>query len=39
MGPLLFSLFMTPLILVIGKHKGIKYHFNEDDSQVYVHLL
>ena len=29
---------MTPLSLVIGKRKGIKFHFYADDNQVYVHL-
>ena len=24
--------------MIIGKHKGIKFHFYADDSQVYVHL-
>ena len=37
-GPLLFSLYSTPFSLIIGKHKGIKFHFYADDSQVYVHL-
>ena len=38
LGPLLFSLYTTPLSLIIGKHKGIKFHFYADGSQVYVHL-
>ena len=38
LGPLLFSLYTTPLSLIIGKHKGIKFHFYADDSQVYMHL-
>ena len=38
MGPLLFPLYTSPLSLVIGKYKGIKYHFYADDTQVYVHL-
>ena len=38
LGPLLFSLYTSPLSLVIGKSKGIKFHFCADDSQVYVHL-
>ena len=27
-----------PLTLTISKHKGIKFHFYADDSQVYIHL-
>ena len=38
LGPLLFSLYTTPLSLIISKHKGIKFHFYADDSQVYIHL-
>ena len=38
LGPLLFSLYTTPLSLIISKHKGIKFHFYPDDSQVYIHL-
>ena len=38
LGPLLFSLYTTPLSLIISKYKGIKFHFYADDSQVYVHL-
>ena len=34
LGPLLFSLYTT-LSLIISKHKGIKFHFYADDSQVY----
>ena len=37
-GPLLFSLYTTPLSLIISKYKGIKFHFYADDSQIYVHL-
>ena len=35
---MLFSLYTTPLSLIISKHKGIKFHFCADDSQVYIHL-
>ena len=38
LGPLLFSIYTIPLSLVIGKYKGIKYHFYPDDTQVYIHL-
>ena len=38
LGPLLCSLYTTPLRLIISKHKGIKFHFYADDSQVYIHL-
>ena len=38
LGPLLSSLYTSPLSTLIGKHKGIKFHFYADDSQLYVHL-
>ena len=38
LGPLSFSLYTTPVSLIISKYKGIKFHFYADDSQVYVHL-
>ena len=38
LGSLLFSLYTTPLSLIISRHKGIKFHFYADDSQVYIHL-
>ena len=38
LGPLLFSLYTSPLSTLIGKHKGIEFHFYADDSQLYVHL-
>ena len=39
LDPLLFSLYTTPLSLVIGKHKVIKFHSHAHDNQVYVHLF
>ena len=38
LGPLLFSLYTTPLSLVIGKHKGVKFYSYADDAQVCIHL-
>ena len=38
LGPLLFSLYTSPFSTLIGKHKGINFHFYADDSQLYVHL-
>ena len=38
LGPLLFSLYTSPLSTLIGKHKSVKFHFYADDSQRYVHL-
>ena len=38
LGPLLSSLYTTTLSLIISKHKGLKFHFYADGSQVYVHL-
>ena len=40
-GPVLtclFSLCTKPLSLVIGKHKGINFHFYADNTQVYMYL-
>ena len=37
-GPLLFSLYPTPLSKVIGTHPGIKYHFYVDNTQLFIHM-
>ena len=38
LGPLLFSLYTSLLSTLTAKHKGVKFHFYADDSQLYVHL-
>ena len=37
-GPILFSLYTTPLSKVIQNHPGIGFHFYADDKQLYVYL-
>ena len=38
LGPILFSLYTTPLSKVIQNHPGICFHFYADDTQLYVPL-
>ena len=38
LGPILFSLYTTPLSKVIRNHPGIGFYFYADDTQLYVHL-
>ena len=38
LGPILFSLYTTPLSKVIQIHPGISFQFYADDTQLYVHL-
>ena len=38
LGPILFSLYTTPLSKVIHNHPGISFQFYADDTQLYVHL-
>ena len=38
LGPILFSLYTTPLSKVIQNHPGISFQLYADDTQLYVHL-
>ena len=38
LGPLLFSLYTTPLSKIIHLHPHIKFHFHRDDTQLYTHF-
>ena len=38
LGPLLFSLYTTPLSKIIHLHPHIKFYFYADNTQLYIHL-
>ena len=38
LGPILFSLYSTPLSKVIQYHPGISFQFYADDTQLHVHI-
>ena len=39
LGPLIFSLYISPLSTLLCKHKSVHFHFYVYDSQLYIHLL
>ena len=38
LSPLLFSLYTSPLSTLIGRHKGVNFHFYANNTQLYTHL-
>ena len=38
LGPILFSLYTNPISSIIHSHSSINYHFNADDTQLYIIL-
>ena len=38
LGPVLFSLYTTPLSKIISAYETKKFHFYADDTQLYIHL-